>query len=480
MQGAAIALAAARGLHVAGVLSAFGTLLASVIGLGGSRKALGRLLIGSVLLALAAAPFWLVLQAGEMAGATNLAGAWAAAPVALFGTGFGHAMQLRLGALVVAGVLGLRGRLSRAVALFAAAVACIAQVRMGHAAAAETTWQAPAAAAHMLAAGAWVGGLLPLVTALDVAAIRAARRFSLLGVLAVSVIVVTALVQAAALVGGLPGLLGTAYGQVVLLKALLFGVLLCFAGYNRLVLTPALVGGDPAGAARRMRRSVAMEAAVGLVTVLVAAWLSALAPGAHEQPVWPLPWQPTFQAFDDPDAASRLYVSFALIAASLALAATVAVWPRLRARDRLAGLAAAAVVLGVALPRLSLLAMPAYPTSFFESPLAFTSRTVAAGAALYPVHCAACHGADGRGDGPLAAGLRMRPLPLTGFHLLERSDGEMFWLLSHGVPDGRGGLAMPGFAQHLSEDERWDLIAYIQTLAGATPDDKAAPAHHHH
>ncbi|MEJ1978865.1 MAG: CopD family protein [Acetobacteraceae bacterium] len=175
--------------------------------------------------------------------------------------------------------------------------------------------------------------------------------------------------QAAALVGGLPGLVGTAYGRVVLLKALLFGTLLSFAAYHRLVLTPALAGTDPAAAARRMRRSVLAEAAVGAGHGAVAAWLSAQAPGAHEQPVWPLPWQPTFQALDDPDTAATLYAAFALIAASLALAAGAVVWPRLRARYRLAGLAAAAVALGVAAPRLSLMAMPAYPTSFFESPL---------------------------------------------------------------------------------------------------------------
>jgi putative copper export protein/mono/diheme cytochrome c family protein len=472
-----LVLAAARGLHVAGVLSVFGTLLAGAIGIGGNRAAQVRLLVSSVAVAFVAAPVWLVLQAGEMAGAMDLAGAWAATPVALFSTEFGHAMLLRLGALGVAAALGRGGRIARGLALVAAAVASIAQVHMGHAAAPEAPWQALAAAEHMLAAGAWIGGLLPLVIAVDAAA---ARRFSYLGMLAVAAIAVSALAQAAVLVGGLPGLLGTAYGRTVLLKVLLFGVLLGFAAYHRLVLTPALAGADPAAAARRMRRSVAMEAAVGLATVLVAAWLSALEPGAHEQPVWPLPWQPSLQVFDDPDMAAKLYLSFGLILASVVLAAAVAVWPRLRARYRLAGFAASAVVLGVAAPGLGLMAMPAYPTSFFESPLAFTSRTVAAGAALYLTQCAACHGAEGHGDGPLAPSLRMHPLPLTGFHLLERSDGEMFWLLSRGVPDGSGGLAMPGFGQRLSENQRWALIAYVQTLAGATPHDKAVPAHHHH
>lgn len=104
---------------------------------------------------------------------------------------------------------------------------------------------------------------------------------------------------------------------------------------------------------------------------------------------------------------------------------------------------------------------------------------MAAGAALYPEYCAACHGARGYGDGPRATSLRDRPLPLTGFHLLARSDGEMFWLVANGMRDGNGELAMPGSAGDLSEEQIWDLIDYVRTLAGAEPDGNAVPVHHH-
>lgn len=36
------------------------------------------------------------------------------------------------------------------------------------------------------------------------------------------------------------------------------------------------------------------------------------------------------------------------------------------------------------------------------------------GRALYADYCASCHGAEGRGDGPAAAGLGKRPADLTG------------------------------------------------------------------
>ena len=47
----------------------------------------------------------------------------------------------------------------------------------------------------------------------------------------------------------------------------------------------------------------------------------------------------------------------------------------------------------------------------------------ATGADLYRRHCAACHGASGRGDGPLAASLRIPPKDLTA---IARNAGGTF------------------------------------------------------
>ena len=60
----------------------------------------------------------------------------------------------------------------------------------------------------------------------------------------------------------------------------------------------------------------------------------------------------------------------------------------------------------------------------------------------------------------------MPPADLTAGHLWEHEDGELFWWLSHGIeaPESgtSGGMAMPGFADRLSADERWDLIDYVR------------------
>jgi mono/diheme cytochrome c family protein len=118
---------------------------------------------------------------------------------------------------------------------------------------------------------------------------------------------------------------------------------------------------------------------------------------------------------------------------------------------------------------------PAYPTSFFESPTGLTKASVIAGGAVYAASCAACHGPRGFGNGPLLAELAVKPAPLTGFHLLEKSDGEMFWIVSNGLAPG-----MPGFDTRLTDLQRWSVIDYVRSLAGAEPGDSPAPSHHHH
>jgi mono/diheme cytochrome c family protein len=42
---------------------------------------------------------------------------------------------------------------------------------------------------------------------------------------------------------------------------------------------------------------------------------------------------------------------------------------------------------------------------------------------LFKAHCAACHGADGKGDGPVASALKAKPADLT---VLAKKNGGMF------------------------------------------------------
>jgi mono/diheme cytochrome c family protein len=91
---------------------------------------------------------------------------------------------------------------------------------------------------------------------------------------------------------------------------------------------------------------------------------------------------------------------------------------------------------------------------------------VARGEALFRTYCLMCHGADGKGTGPVARGLPHPPADLT--HHFHRASGDgdayLFWRVSEGgqvEPFKSSQSAMPAFKTILSEDQRWDVLAYV-------------------
>lgn len=81
---------------------------------------------------------------------------------------------------------------------------------------------------------------------------------------------------------------------------------------------------------------------------------------------------------------------------------------------------------------------------------------LARGRQLYARHCAACHGPEGRGDGPAAKGLEPAP---SNFHDRERQRHRSAYGLYNTITRGVEGTAMAAFA-HLAEADRWAL-AYV-------------------
>jgi putative copper resistance protein D len=294
----------ARGLHLAGSLSIFGAALfraviappvLDLVDAAGVRlvnRSIAHVVRSSLLVALIAGVFWLLLEAVYIGGSSNLEAVFGFVWPVLRETNFGRLLVLRCGLIVLAVLVFGDGAGQRrmGIAALLAGAAAATESALDHGAAMPGSlgiflWGSTAI--HIVAAGAWLGALMPLYCVVDAvppaAAQDALRRFSPLGVLCVSAIALTALVQGVVLVGGFNGLLFTNYGQVVLVKILLFCLLLCLAGINRYCLTPRLTGLDAAMTQQHLRISIAVEIATGLAVLLAAGILMNLMPGMDRQ-----------------------------------------------------------------------------------------------------------------------------------------------------------------------------------------------------
>tara|TARA_R110002073_G_scaffold36281_1_gene105622 strand:+ start:1750 stop:3669 length:1920 start_codon:yes stop_codon:yes gene_type:complete len=83
------------------------------------------------------------------------------------------------------------------------------------------------------------------------------------------------------------------------------------------------------------------------------------------------------------------------------------------------------------------------------------------GKILYKESCAACHGQEGSGNGPLAEGLEPRP---TNFRDLSRYSQRSLYGLFNTITYGVEGTAMGDFST-LTNTDRWDLTAYLGQIA---------------
>jgi putative copper resistance protein D len=286
-----------RGLFVGCALSGFGaalfatTLMLPVVeGLDARSRRLIEERVRSVMrLSLAAAPpiavAWFILEAQDMAAASTPAETVAAIPDVLLHTSFGRVLAVQ--SLAIAGALAATAviRWPNLLALGLAGVAVLLEAAHSHSYAMADAALLLSQALHLLASGAWLGALIPLLIVvrdapLPMAALTA-RRFATLGSMSVTVLVMTALFQGVELSGGFRGLTRTAYGGVLLIKVALFMLLVALAALNRFRLTPLLVGAGGEKARRALTASIAAETIIGLLVVLAASVLSSLEPGMH-------------------------------------------------------------------------------------------------------------------------------------------------------------------------------------------------------
>jgi copper resistance protein D len=249
---------------------------------------------------------WLALIAAEMSGQPLAESVRVGVlSTVLARTSFGHVWVLRCGLLVLLALAQLwsarRAADTRKPEIAGAVIALVLLVTLawtGHAAGtpkATRPLHLTGDALHLLGAGLWLGTLVPLLLVLGRAksdgtpawmsvAAAATRRFSRLGLVAVLLLLATGVINAWLLVGSLPALLASPYGQWVMVKIALFAAIVVVAAVNRLWLSPRMQSDRGQGghsALRRLRRNVIVELALGATIVGVAGLLGTLPPASH-------------------------------------------------------------------------------------------------------------------------------------------------------------------------------------------------------
>src|SRR5262245_44329844 len=96
-----------------------------------------------------------------------------------------------------------------------------------------------------------------------------------------------------------------------------------------------------------------------------------------------------------------------------------------------------------------------------KNPVASSPASIKAGQALFQKNCRFCHGADAKGNGPMAPE-NTHPSDLTDAKWDRGStDGEIFMV----IRDGAGPkFDMKGYKSKMTETDIWNVVNYVRSL----------------
>lgn len=288
-----------RGVHVASSLSEFGAIFCFVTVIKPSMANMEQSIIKSVsdditlliraslLVTILTGSLWLLSEAAYIAGGNSLLDGLPIILPVLFRTNFGRILVIRLLLLVFGAMIfgAGEGRIRSSFAMLFAGLSTILEADLGHGAAMggiEGNTLFVSLMVYVLAAGAWLGGLVPLFLALKVNnqnfVFDLAHRFSVVGCLAVGALSATALIQWWYLIGTIQAFIETTYGRAALAKLALFICLMYIAVINRQKLAPRLSREDDGFARIFLRRNIIIETVIGIGIIVLASVMLNLAP----------------------------------------------------------------------------------------------------------------------------------------------------------------------------------------------------------
>jgi len=96
-----------------------------------------------------------------------------------------------------------------------------------------------------------------------------------------------------------------------------------------------------------------------------------------------------------------------------------------------------------------------------KNPVASSPESIKAGQALFQKNCRFCHGADAKGNGPMAPE-GTHPSNLTDDKWDRGStDGEIFLVIQNGAGPK---FDMKGFKSKMSDTDIWNVVNYLRSL----------------
>lgn len=101
-----------------------------------------------------------------------------------------------------------------------------------------------------------------------------------------------------------------------------------------------------------------------------------------------------------------------------------------------------------------------YPDDVDTIPMKITALDIERGQVRYNIYCSVCHGMTGYGDGMIARRGFNKPSPAS-YHqdrLRQAPAGHFFDVMTNGWG------AMPAYAQQISVEDRWRIVAYVRAL----------------
>ena len=331
-------------------------------------------------------------------------------------------------------------------------------------------------ALHIILAGIWLGALPAFLILLSIfikkenyqassSVIPSLLRFSSIAVPVMLLLGITGVIVADRMFdGGYAAIVATPYGWILTAKLAILAIILMIAASIRSNWLPRFVLNESVESvfkcANQMMKLVRIEYVLALGLLLLATILSNTTPAKYA-PIDEWPFSFRF-SFDTTWGVTSVMVQFWIGVALFVMACAAIQLGRVK-RWNLKRLVFIPLMLMIASFSIALppIAIEAYPETYRRTPVPFDAASIANGEMLYSKNCATCHGPQGKGNGILSRTLStMLPDMVMEPHVEEHTAGDLYHWITFGMEDSD----MPGYADKLAEEGRWDLVNFFHAL----------------